>query len=120
MTPATPEPSGAGWRGEASVKCIAGQTLVLWAAGTSGGLCLGVAVTTSFGIRQTCLVPGGTAVKYAPASAGDAGDTGSVPALGRSSGVGNGNPLHYSCLDNSTPGGAYGLQSAGSQRAGYD
>ena len=54
------------------------------------------------------------------ASAGDAGDMGSVPVLGRSSGVGNGNPLHYSCLDNSMPRGAYRLQSTGSQRAGYD
>ena len=51
--PATPETSGAGWRGEVSVKYIPGQTLVLWAAGTSGGLCLGVALTTSFGIKQT-------------------------------------------------------------------
>ena len=49
--PATPEPSGAGWRGEVSVKYIPGQTLVLWAAGTSGGLCLRVALTTSFGIK---------------------------------------------------------------------
>ena len=32
-----------------------------------------------------------------PASAGDAG---SVPGLGRSPGVGNANPLQYSCLGN--------------------
>ena len=31
----------------------------------------------------------------------DAGDQGSVPWLGRSSGEGNGNPLQYSCLENS-------------------
>ena len=30
-----------------------------------------------------------------------AGDMGSVPGLGRSSGVGNSNPLQYSCLENS-------------------
>ena len=30
----------------------------------------------------------------------DAGDQGSVPWLGRSSGEGNGNPLQYSCLEN--------------------
>ena len=29
------------------------------------------------------------------------GDTGSIPGLGRSPGEGNGNPLHYSCLENS-------------------
>ena len=36
---------------------------------------------------------------------GDAGDVGSIPGLGRSPG-GNGNPLQYSCLENSMDGGA--------------
>ena len=39
-------------------------------------------------------------VKNPPASAGDAGDTGSIPGSGRSPGGGNGNPLQYSCLEN--------------------
>ena len=30
----------------------------------------------------------------------NAGDLGSVPGSGRSSGGGNGSPLHYSCLEN--------------------
>ena len=38
--------------------------------------------------------------KKPPASAGDAGDPGSIPGLGRSPGQGNGNPLQYSCLEN--------------------
>ena len=38
--------------------------------------------------------------KNPPASAGDAKDAGSVHALGRSPGEGNGNPLQYSCLEN--------------------
>ena len=38
-------------------------------------------------------------VKNLPANAGDAGDEGSIPGLGRSHGVGNGNPLQYSCLE---------------------
>ena len=33
-------------------------------------------------------------------SAGDTGDTGSIPGLGRSPGGGHGNPLQYSCLEN--------------------
>ena len=41
--------------------------------------------------------PGGLEVK---ASACNAGDLGSIPGLGRSSGEGNGNPLQYSCLEN--------------------
>ena len=39
--------------------------------------------------------PGGSDGKV---SAYHAGDPGSIPGLGRSSGEGNGNPLHYSCL----------------------
>ena len=34
-------------------------------------------------------------------SACNAGDLGSIPGLGRSSGEGNGNLLQYSCLENS-------------------
>jgi len=34
-------------------------------------------------------------------SACTVGDTGSVPGSGRSPGRGNGNPLQYSCLENS-------------------
>ena len=34
-------------------------------------------------------------------SAHNAGDPGSIPGLGRSPGEGNGNPVQYSCLENS-------------------
>ena len=34
--------------------------------------------------------------------AGNVGDLGLIPVLGRSSGEGNGNPLQYSCLENSS------------------
>ena len=44
---------------------------------------------------------GGAVVKNLPANAGDARDSGLIPGLGRSLGVGNGNPLQYSCLGNS-------------------
>ena len=40
-------------------------------------------------------------VKTLPANVGDSGDTGSIPGSGRSPGVGNGNPIQYSCLENS-------------------
>ena len=39
-------------------------------------------------------------VKNPPANAGDTGDVGPIPVLGRSPG-GDGNPLQYSCLENS-------------------
>ena len=48
--------------------------------------------------------PGGSEVK---ASARNAGDLGSIPGSGRSPGEGNGNPLQYSCLENSMDGGAW-------------
>ena len=41
------------------------------------------------------------------ASAGEAGDVGLIPGLGRSPGVGNGNSLQYSCLENSMDRGAW-------------
>ena len=48
--------------------------------------------------------PGGSEVK---ASACNAGDQGSIPRMGRSSGEGNDNPLQYSCLENPMDGGAW-------------
>ena len=51
---------------------------------------------------QTALV-----VKNLPANAGDVRDAGSIPGLGRSPGGGHGNPLQYSCLENSMDGGAW-------------
>ena len=42
--------------------------------------------------------PGGSEVKV---SAWNAGDPGLIPGLGRFPGEGNGNPLQYSCLENS-------------------
>ena len=59
--------------------------------------------------------PGSEVVKNLPANAGDARDMGSIPGSGRSPGVGNGNPLQFSCLENSIDRGAW-LQSMGSQR----
>ena len=46
-------------------------------------------------------------VKNLPANAGDARDTDLISGWGRSPGVGNGNPLQYSCLENSMGRGAW-------------
>ena len=45
--------------------------------------------------------PGGPLVKNLLANVGDARDMGLIPGLGRWPRVGNGNPLQYSCLENS-------------------
>ena len=51
----------------------------------------------TFGASQVVLV-----VKNPSASGGDIGDSGWMPGLGRPPGGGHGNPLQYSCLENST------------------
>ena len=51
--------------------------------------------------------PGGAVVNNPPANAGDARDAGSLPGSGGSSGIRNGNPLQYSCLENSIDKGAW-------------
>ena len=61
--------------------------------------------------------PGGSEVKNPPANTGDVG---SVPALGRSPGEGNGNPLQYSCWKIPWTEESGGLQSSGLQIVGID
>ena len=51
-------------------------------------------------------------LKNLPANACDARDVGSIPWLGRSPGEVNGNPLQYSCLENSVDRGAWGGATA--------
>ena len=51
--------------------------------------------------------PDGAKVKNLPASAGDTGDMGSVPGLGRSPRGGNGNPVQNFCQENSMDRGAW-------------
>ena len=53
-------------------------------------------------------------------SACNAGELCLIPELGRSPGEGNGNPLQYSCLENSRTEESGGLQSMGSQRVRHD
>ena len=45
--------------------------------------------------------------KESACSAGDIGDMGSIPGLGRSPGDGHGNPLQYSCLESLVNRGAW-------------
>ena len=72
-----------------------------------------------FAVRRvylsSCILLWGTSgevlvVKNSPANAGDIRDIGSVPGLGGSPGGGHGNPLQYSCMENSMDRGA--LQAA--------
>ena len=57
------------------------------------------------GIQQSDSdTPGGSDNKE---SACNAGDPGLIPVSGRSPGEGNGNPLQYSCLENSMDKGAW-------------
>ena len=55
---------------------------------------MGLGVTT-----EPMGFPGGSVVKNLPVAAGAVGYVGSIPGLGRSPGVGNGNLLQYPCLE---------------------
>ena len=58
---------------------------------------------------------GGIVVKNLPANAGDVRDAGLIFGLGRSPGVGNGNSVQYSNLENSWTEVLGRLQSMGSE-----
>ena len=60
-------------------------------------------------------------VKNPSANAGDVRDSDSIPGLGRSPGEGHGNPLQYSCRENSMDRGAWQATGSpgGSQRIGH-
>ena len=60
--------------------------------------------------------PGGSVVKNSPANARD---TGLIPRLGRSLGVGNGNPVYYCCWKIPWTEEPARLQSSQSQRVGH-
>ena len=62
--------------------------------------------------------PGGLIVKSPPANAGDAGNMGWILRSRRSPRGGNGNPLHYSCLENSMDRGAWQDTVHGVKRVG--
>ena len=78
------------------VLCISYPTRLSFNINTGFSSSLG----NSFGVRhvasQVALV-----IKNPLANAGDSRDMGLIPGLGRFPGVGNGNPLKYSCLENS-------------------
>ena len=82
--------------------------------GRSHGFLANVGAGTKLQCRTNMLMgfPGGSVVKNPPA-----GDTGSIPGLGRSPGEGNGSPLQYSCLGNSMDRGAWWAQSMRSQKS---
>ena len=61
-----------------------------------------ILITVSIRTSQVALV-----VKNLPANAGVIRDAGSIPGLGRSPGGGHGNPVQYSCMENSIDRGAW-------------
>ena len=58
---------------------------------------------SSYTIGGNVVFPGSSG----KASACNVGNPGSTPGLGKSPGEGNGNPLQYSCQENSMDGGAW-------------
>ena len=50
---------------------------------------------------------GGIVIKNLPDNVGDAKDMGMIPVSGRSPGLDSGNPVQYSCLENSMDKGSW-------------
>ena len=77
---------------------------------------INIAKDTLISLNEFAAVPGvyGSVGKE---SACHAGDPGSIPGLGRSSGDGNRNPLLYCCLENRVPKEAGRIPSMGSQES---
>ena len=67
--------------------------------------------------RDKIYFPGGLMVKKMPANVGDRRDVGLIPGL---AGEGHGNPLQYSCLENSMSRGAWQttVHTVGKSRTG--
>ena len=63
------------------------------------------------------LIPGGAVIKNSPANAGD---TGLIPGLGRSTGRGNGYLLQYYWLENFVDRGAWWAIVHGLETVGHD
>ena len=59
-------------------------------------------------------------VKNPPSNEEDTRDMDLIPGLGRSPGVGNGNPLQYFCLENHMNRGAWQATVHRIARVGYD
>ena len=64
--------------------------------------------------------PSGAVVKNLPVNAGGARDVCFIPGLGRSPGIGNGNPLQCSCLEDSMDRGAWRATVHGVAEIGHD
>ena len=67
--------------------------------------------------KNTLDFSGGSVVKNLPANTGDAD---SIPGSGRSSGEGNGNPVQYSCLENTMDRGVRQATVHGVTRVGHN
>ena len=73
----------------------------------SRNLCGGIETTKVTSATARALSAGFPGGPDSNESVCNAGDASSLPGLGRSPGEGNGNPLHYSCLENSMYRGAW-------------
>ena len=83
-----------------SQRCYLSSAVIVQGAGVQGSLPY---LITPFIMRALSPegLPGGAVVKNPPANGGDTGDVGSIHGVGRAPGVGNGNSLAYSSLENS-------------------
>ena len=101
------------WRAGASVSCHPPHLQYKWHCLSQSILEFSVSVN---GTDRN----GGSAIKDQPAMPRLVGDVGSIPGLERYPGIGNGNPLQYSCLGNPMDRGAWWSAVHGVARVGQD
>ena len=80
-------------------------------------------VTEQNSVRTEATLVGGSISKESVNNAGDClqcRGPGCIPGSGRSPGEGNGNPLQYSCLENSMDGGVWRVTVHGIARVGHN
>ena len=84
------------------------QAFAVWSGNSNQGLCINLEGWDGEGNGREVQKGGDVCIPMTDApgssdgevSAYSAGDPGSIPESGRSTGEGNGNPLQYSCLEN--------------------
>ena len=103
-----PKCTESGRRSPPAQKAKLGRWVLMLLIGQHVGYFIVTSVTELLVLETTNKdFPGDSVVKNLSANAGNIGDAGSIPGLGRFPGGGHDNPLQYSCLENPMDTGAW-------------
>ena len=105
----SPQPDGGDLKTSDALPCVA-TGVKLWVQDGACPNCRREILTKLFNQfvpQHPWGFPGGSVVKKSTCNAGRTGDVDLIPGSGRSPGGGNGNPVQYSCVENTTERGAW-------------